>query len=149
MKTMIFMVYAARAMPIPSRPVGQCTRKCFTASDTGFRRNSRESESYRKIYLLSDDTSKIPRHRRVAEAFTTPAYLVIGWPFIVDYWQKKAFELPRKTGTSPVRSTSLPSLRGCSLGKIPVATVHNSTFTFAQHSRVGRPKQPDYLLEER
>ncbi len=33
--------------------------------------------------------SKIPRHRRVAEAFTTPAYLVIGWPFIVDYWAEK------------------------------------------------------------
>ena len=86
---------------------------------TGFRRNSRGSESYRKIYLVSGDTSKIPRHRRVAEAFTTPAYLVIGWPFIVDYSQKKAFELQHSTGTLPVRSTTLPSLRGCSLGRTP------------------------------
>jgi hypothetical protein len=93
------------------------TGECFTVSDRGFRRNSRGSD--RKICLLSDDTSKIPRYRRIAEAFTTPAYLVIGWPFIVDYWQKKAFALPRNTGTLPVRSTSLPRLRGCALGRTP------------------------------
>ncbi len=67
----------------------------------------------------SDQTLRRSRAIVASRRLTTPAYLVIGWPFIVDYWQKRAFELPRNTGTLPVRPTSLPSLHGCSLGRTP------------------------------